>query len=113
MILGMGGFNIYPREIEEVLYMHPKVLEAAAVGIPVEDKGERVKVFVALKPGEQATAEEIIAHCRQHLAPFKVPKFVEFRESLPKTIMGKPLRRELRAEELKKLPTRPYETVTA
>jgi long-chain acyl-CoA synthetase len=113
MILGMGGFNIYPREIEEVLYMHPKVLEAAAVGIPVEDKGERVKVFVALKPGEKATAEEIIAHCRQHLAPFKVPKFVEFRESLPKTIMGKPLRRELRAEEIKKVPTQPREKVTA
>ena len=102
MILGMGGFNIYPREIEEVLYFHPKVLEAAAVGIPVEDKGERVKVFVALKPGQTATADEIIDHCRQHLAPFKVPKFVEFRDSLPKTIMGKPLRRELRGEELQK-----------
>jgi long-chain acyl-CoA synthetase len=100
MILGLGGFNIYPREIEEVLYMHPKVLEAAAIGLPVEDKGERVKVFIALKPGESATADEIVNFCRHHLAPFKVPKFVEFRESLPKTIMGKPLRRELRAEEL-------------
>lgn len=113
MILGMGGFNIYPREIEDVLYMHPKVLEAAAVGIPIEDKGERVKAFVALKPGQEATAEEMIAHCREHLAPFKVPKFVEFRESLPKTIMGKPLRRELRAEELKKRPPQPREKMMA
>lgn len=113
MILGMGGFNIYPREIEEVLYMHPKVLEAAAVGIPVEDRGERVKVFIALKPGEKATAEEIIAFCREQLAPFKVPKFVEFRDSLPKTIMGKPLRRELRDQELEKLPAKPRERTPA
>lgn len=113
MILGMGGFNIYPREIEEVLYLHPKVLEAAAIGIPVEDKGERVKVFVALKPGETATADEMISHCREYLAPFKVPKFVEFRDSLPKTIMGKPLRRELRAEELKKVAAQPREKAKA
>lgn len=113
MILGMGGFNIYPREIEEVLYLHPKVLEAAAIGIPVEDKGERVKVFVALKPGETATVDEMIEHCREYLAPFKVPKFVEFRDSLPKTIMGKPLRRELRADELKKAPTQPRERAKA
>jgi len=102
MILGAGGYNIYPREIEDVLYTHPKVLEAAAVGVPVEGKGERVKIYVVLKPGETATEEEIIASCRQNLAPYKVPKFVEFRETLPKTLVGKVLRRALLAEELQR-----------
>jgi long-chain acyl-CoA synthetase len=102
MILGAGGFNVYPREIEEVLYEHPKVLEAAAVGIPVEGKGERVKAFVILKEGQTANQEEIIAFCRENLAPYKVPKFVEFRDELPKTMVGKILRRELVQEELEK-----------
>jgi len=95
MILGAGGFNIYPREIEDTLYEHPKVLEAAAVGVPMGDKGERIKVFVVLKPGETATEEEIIEFCRQNLAAYKVPKLVEFRDSLPKSMVGKILRREL------------------
>lgn len=95
MILGAGGFNIYPREIEDVLYEHPKVKEAAAVGIPEAGKGERVKVFIVLKEGQTATAEEIIAFCRENLAPYKVPKYVEFRDQLPKTLVGKILRREL------------------
>jgi long-chain acyl-CoA synthetase len=99
MILGAGGFNIYPREIEELLYEHPKVLEAAAAGVPVEGKGERVKVYVVLKPGQTTTAEEIIGFCRDNLAPYKVPKFVEFREALPKTLVGKVLRRALVQEE--------------
>lgn len=103
VIVGAGGFKIFPREIEDTLYENPKVLEAAAVGIPVEGKGDRVKVFVVLKPGEQATEQEIIAFCEQNLAPYKVPKFVEFRDSLPKTIVGKPLRRLLRAEDVNKL----------
>jgi long-chain acyl-CoA synthetase len=102
MILGAGGFNVYPREIEEVLYEHPKVLEAAAVGIPMEGKGERVKAFVILKEGQTADEEEIIAFCRENLAPYKVPKFVEFRDELPKTMVGKILRRELVQEELEK-----------
>jgi long-chain acyl-CoA synthetase len=102
MILGAGGYNIYPREIEDVLYEHPKVLEVAAAGIPVEDKGERVKAYVVLKPGETATEEEIIAFCKENLAPYKVPKFVEFRSELPKTIVGKVLRRVLVEEDLKK-----------
>ncbi len=102
MILGAGGYNIYPREVEDVLYEHPKVLEAAAIGVPVKGKGERVKVFVVLKPGETATAEEIIAYCRENLAPYKVPKFVEFRDALPKTLVGKVLRRVLLEEELKR-----------
>nr|HID12785.1 long-chain fatty acid--CoA ligase [Anaerolineae bacterium] len=73
MILGAGGFNIYPREIEDVLYEHPKVKEAAAVGIPVEEKGERIKVYIVLKEGQTATEEEIIEFCRENLAPYKVP----------------------------------------
>lgn len=99
MILGAGGYNIYPREIEDVLYEHPKVLEAAAIGVPVAGKGERVKAFVVLKGGETATGEEIIAFCRENLAPYKVPKFVEFRDELPKSLVGKILRRELAKEE--------------
>ncbi len=102
MILGAGGYNIYPREIEDVLYEHPKVLEVAAAGVPVEGKGERVKAYVVLKPGETATEEEIIAFCKENLAPYKVPRFVEFRDSLPKTIVGKVLRRVLVEEDLKK-----------
>ena len=102
MILGAGGFNIYPREIEDVLYENPKVLEGAAAGVPVKGKGERVKAFVVLKPGETATEEEIIAFCREHLAPYKVPKFVEFRDELPKTLVGKVLRRELVREEIER-----------
>jgi long-chain acyl-CoA synthetase len=69
MILGAGGFNIYPREIEEVLFEHPKVLEAAVAGVPVAGKGERVKAYVVLKPGEMATEEEIREFCRQNMAP--------------------------------------------
>jgi long-chain acyl-CoA synthetase len=84
------------------LFQHPDVLEAAATGIPYEDKGDRVKAFVVVKPGSQLTAEELLKFCQQNLAPYKVPKFVEFRDSIPKTIVGKPLRRLLRAEELKR-----------
>jgi long-chain acyl-CoA synthetase len=98
MILGAGGYNIYPREIEEVLYAHPKVREAAALGMPVPEKGEEVVAIVALKEGESATAEEIIAFCKQNLAPYKVPRRVEFRADLPKTLVGKVLRRMLREE---------------
>jgi len=103
MILGAGGFNIYPREVEEVLYQHPKVKSAAAVGIPVPGKGERVKAYVVLKEGETATEEEIIEFCRENLTRYKVPKFVEFRQDLPMTMVGKVLRRVLLEEEKKKL----------
>jgi long-chain acyl-CoA synthetase len=104
MILGTGGFNIYPREIEDVLYEHPKILEAAVAGIPVgAERGERVKAYVVLKPGETATEEEVLEYCRQNLAPYKVPRFVEFRSELPKTMVGKVLRRVLVEEELKRL----------
>jgi long-chain acyl-CoA synthetase len=95
-----GGFNIYPREVDEVLYEHPKVQEAVTVGIPDEYRGETVKCYVVLKPGEQATEDEIIAWCRERLAAYKVPRMVEFRDSLPKTMVGKVLRRALREEEI-------------
>ena len=97
-----GGFNIYPREIDEILYENPKVLEAAAVGVPDERRGETVKAFVVLRPGETATEEEIIAYCRDRMAPYKVPRSVEFRTDLPKSTIGKVLRRVLRDEELSK-----------
>ncbi len=104
MILGTGGYNIYPREVEDVLYEHPKVLEATVAGVPVgKERGERVKAYVVLRPGETATEEEIIEYCRDNLAYYKVPKFVEFRADLPKTMVGKILRRVLVEEELKRL----------
>jgi len=98
----VSGFNVYPREVEEALATHPAVLDSAAIGVPHLIKGEEVKAFVVLRPGVKATAEDIIAHCRTQLAPFKVPKDIEFRESLPKTLIGKTLRRQLADEDRKK-----------
>jgi long-chain acyl-CoA synthetase len=95
VILGVSGLNIYPREIEDLLYTHRQIAEAAVVGLPVEGKGERAKAFVVLRSGEICTSEEILAFCRQNLAPYKVPKFVEFRDHLPKIQVGKVLRRQL------------------
>jgi long-chain acyl-CoA synthetase len=98
------GENVYPREVEEVLYAHPKVKEAVVVGVPHEKfMGERIKAFVVLKDGMSATAEEIIEYCRQELSKFKVPGEVEFRRQLPKTPIGKMLRRVLRDEERNRL----------
>lgn len=98
-----GGFNIYPREIDEVLFQHPKVMEAVSVGIPDEYRGETVKAFVILNPGETTTPQEIIDFCKEKLAAYKVPKSVEFRESLPKSAVGKILRKVLREEERAKI----------
>jgi long-chain acyl-CoA synthetase len=97
-----GGYNIYPREIEEVLYEHPKVKEAVAVGIPHPYRGETVKVYVVLKPEQEASEEELVRWCRERLAKFKIPSAVEFRAELPKTMVGKILRRALRDEETAK-----------
>lgn len=97
-----GGYNIYPREIDEVLYQHPKVQDAVAVGVPDEYRGETVKAYVVLKQGEKATEKEIIEFCREKLAAYKAPKIVEFRDSLPKSAVGKILRKVLREEEVKK-----------
>jgi len=97
-----GGFNIYPREIDEVLYQHPKVMDAVAVGIPHEYRGETIKAYIVLKPGETATEDEIMDFCKQKLAAYKTPKLVEFRDALPKSIIGKVLRKVLREEEERK-----------
>jgi long-chain acyl-CoA synthetase len=101
------GENVYPREVEEVLYAHPKVKEAVVVGIPQEFMGEEIKAYLVLKEGMIATAEEIIDYCKEQLSKFKVPKEVEFRKELPKTLVGKVLRRVLKDEELKKIETKP------
>jgi long-chain acyl-CoA synthetase len=100
MIL-VSGFNVYPNEVEAVVATHPGVLECAAVGVPDEKSGEAVKLFV-VKKDESLSAEQLIAHCHQSLTGYKVPKFVEFRSQLPKSNVGKILRRELRDEERKK-----------
>ncbi len=95
-----GGYNIYPADVEAVLFEHPKVKEAAVIGVPDEYRGESVKAFVVLKEGETATPEEIIEFCRERMAAYRVPRLVEFRDDLPKSMIGKVLRRELREEEL-------------
>jgi long-chain acyl-CoA synthetase len=97
-----SGYNVYPREVEEVLFMHPAVAEAAAIGIPDPYRGESVKAFVVLKGGMAAPDSEIIAFCKERLAAYKVPKVVEFTKDLPKSLVGKVLRRELRERELSK-----------
>ena len=97
-----GGFNIYPRDIEEVLYAHPKIMEAAVAGINDPYRGETLKAYIVLKEGETMTEEEVTEHCKTNLAAYKVPKLVEFRPELPKTMIGKVLRRMLREEEEKK-----------
>ena len=97
-----GGYNIYPREIDEVLYQHPKVADAVTVGISDEYRGETVKAFVVAKEGETLSEEEIIGFCREKLAAYKAPKIVEFRDDLPKSAVGKILRKVLRDEEARK-----------
>jgi len=94
-----GGYNIYPREVEEVLYEHPKILEVCVAGVPDSYRGEIVKAFVVLRPGEQASTDEIREFAKARLAAYKVPRAVEFRDELPKTLIGKVLRRALIEEE--------------
>ncbi|MBU1193539.1 MAG: long-chain fatty acid--CoA ligase [Proteobacteria bacterium] len=94
-----GGYNIYPRDIDEVLFTHPSVAEAVAVGVQDDYRGETVKAFVVLKEGKTATEKELIDFCKKKLAIYKVPKTVEFRDELPKSAVGKLLRKVLRAEE--------------
>ena len=93
-----GGMNIYPTEIESVLYAHPKVSEALVFGVPDDTRGELVKACVTLKAGMEATSEELRAYCKENLAKYKVPAFIEIRDSLPKSAIGKLLRRKLREE---------------
>ena len=93
-----GGYNVYPREIEEVLYKYPKISEACVVGVKDEVRGESVKAYVVLVTGQEADKKEIVAFCRKNLANYKIPKDIEIRESLPKSAVGKILRRQLRDE---------------
>ncbi len=101
MILS-GGYNVYPRDIDEALYEHPLVQEACAIGVPHETRGESIKVFVVMKEGKTATSEELIKYCSEKLAKYKLPTEIEFRDELPKTNVGKILRKDLRAEEKQK-----------
>ena len=94
-----GGFNIYPREIDEVLFEHPKIKEACAVGLPDPYRGETVKAFIVPREGESLTEKEVVAYCKEKLAAYKVPKQIEFVKDLPKSAIGKVLRRELREME--------------
>jgi len=102
MILS-SGFNVYPREIDEVIYELPQVFKTCAIGVPDEKRGESVKSFIVLKPGESLTEEEVIKHCKDRLSAYKVPKYVEFIDELPLTAVGKPMRNELRNRELTKM----------
>lgn len=97
-----SGYNIVPREVEEVLYTHEKVQEAVVVGVPDEVRGENVKAYIVLKAGQSSTPEEITEFCREQLAPYKVPRLVDFRDELPKSQVGKILRRVLLEEEMQK-----------
>jgi long-chain acyl-CoA synthetase len=94
-----GGMNVYPRDVEEPLYQHPKIKEVVAVGLPDERWGEAVKVYIVLRDGQTATEQEIVDYCHARMARYKVPKYVEFRSELPKSLVGKVLRRQLIAEE--------------
>ncbi len=98
----VGGFNVYPRDVEDILFQHPKVELVAVIGAPDEKSGETVKAFIQLKPGETATEEEIFEFSKEKMAGYKRPRHVEFRESLPVSNVGKVLRRVLRDEDLKK-----------
>ncbi len=97
-----GGYNIYPRDIDEVLYEHPGIQEACAVGIPDIYRGETVKVFIVPRTGKTLSEEEVITFCKKKLAAYKVPKMVEFMDELPKSTVGKVLRRQLREMEIKR-----------
>lgn len=94
-----GGYNIYPTEVEAVLFEHPAILEGAVIGVPHEKRGETVKAFVVVKEGEQVTQDDIIAFCRENMAAYKIPRSVEFIDELPKSLVGKVLRRELRESQ--------------
>ena len=106
-MINAGGFKVWPREVEELLYRHPAIREAAVVAMPDPYSGERPVAFVALRDGHDASAADLIAYCREHLASFKAPARVEFRTDLPKLLTGKVLRRQLRDE------ARSFESVSA
>ena len=91
-----GGFNIVPRDLEEVLHQHPAVLEAAAIGVPDPIMGEEIKAYIVIREGEKVSEDDIIKHCQEHLAKYKTPKYVEFMDALPRNPIGKIMRKKLR-----------------
>ncbi len=95
----VGGYNVYPREVDEVLHQHPKIREAVTMGVQHRSRGEIIKAYIVPKEGETLTVPEVVAYCRQKLASYKVPRIIEFRDELPKSFVGKVLRRVLREEE--------------
>ena len=99
-VIKPGGFQVWPREVEEIIASHPAVSEVCVAGVPDPYQVEAVKAWVALREGQQVTPEELRAYCREKLAGYKVPKFVEIRDSLPKSTVGKILRRELLAQDV-------------
>lgn len=105
MIL-VSGFNVYPNEVEDAVMLHPAVLECAAIGVESESSGETVKIFVVRKD-KSLTEDDLRLHCRRYLTGYKVPKIIEFRDELPKSNVGKILRRELRDEEKHKTDVQP------
>ncbi len=100
-----GGYNIYPVELDDVLMGHPKIMEACTIGLPHEYRGETVKAFIVVNEGESLTEEEVSAYCKDNLAAYKVPKIIEFIDELPKSAVGKILRRKLRDMEMERLET--------
>jgi long-chain acyl-CoA synthetase len=98
-MINVSGYKVWPREVEDVLYKHPAVAEAAVVGAPDDYRGETTVAYVALREGEQASGEELIEHCRALLSVYKAPRRVVFVAEIPKTLTGKALRRELRERE--------------
>lgn len=98
----IGGYNVFPSEVDDVLFEHPKVQDVVSLSVPHRSKGETLKAYVVPKPGEKLTSSELIAFCRQKLASYKVPRLFEFRDELPKSMVGKVLRRALREEEVRK-----------
>jgi long-chain acyl-CoA synthetase len=98
-MINASGFKVWPREVEDVLYLHPAVREAAVVGEADGYRGETVKAYVSLRPGQEAAPQELVAHCEEQLAAYKYPRTVEVLPELPKTTSGKILRRELRSRQ--------------
>jgi long-chain acyl-CoA synthetase len=98
-----GGYNIYPVELDDVLMGHPKILEACTIGIPDDYRGETVKAFIVIKEGEALTEDDVVKYCKENLAAYKVPKIIEFIDELPKSAVGKILRRKLKEMEMEKL----------
>jgi long-chain acyl-CoA synthetase len=101
-----GGYNVYPRELEEVLMTHPAVSLVAVIGVPHDTLGQEVEAFIIVKPGVVVTVEEMTVWCRQQMAQYKYPRHIEFCDTLPMTATGKVLKRELAEQDARKVPTR-------